>query len=297
MKTIALSLFFCGLLISADDGYLVVHVSPVGPKDKHWRLGLADVNPKGTLPRGADVSGPAGGDLILKCTPTRYYSYSCPKDCTVPVCREHVEGVGVYPIDLHQHTEGKTGFLEGLFAALFVRAPVLPVVAASRAGGNPNDAVVLQRGAEIHLGPALRRVVEDTYCFQLKRLPCPVNFEPSRLRGTVSKDAEGIAQLPNLKPGAYELSQGIRRRQWGLPVGRGWFAGMGSARHGKRIRACEHRLEGLPRLFGGLGEGRCGSLAAAGSTARRAFRNRRFRGRPMSQEGTKGGGRERLLSG
>jgi hypothetical protein len=208
MKAIGISLFFCGLLLSADDGYLVVHVSPAGPKDKHWKFGSADVNAKGTLPRGADVSGPAGGDLILKCSPTRYYSYSCAKDCTVPVCQEHVENVAVHPIDLHQHTEGKTGLLEGLFTALFVRTPVLPVVAASRAGGNPNDAVVLQRGDEIHLGPALRRVVEDTYCFQLKRLPSSGEIRNFSLAWDRSADAEGIAKLPNLKPGAYELAKG-----------------------------------------------------------------------------------------
>jgi hypothetical protein len=89
-----------------------------------------------------------------------------------------------------------------------VRAPVLPVVAASRAGGNPNDTVVLQRGAEIHWGPALRRVVEDAYCFQLKRLPSSGEIRTFSLAWDRSTDAEGIAQLPNLKPGTYELAKG-----------------------------------------------------------------------------------------
>ncbi len=208
MKAIAVSLFLCGLLLSADDRYLVVHVSPTGPTDKHWKLGSADVNPKDMLPRGAEVSGPAGGDLILKCSDTLYYSYSCPRECKVPACQGQVPGVAVNPVNLHQHTEGKTGFLEGLFAALFVRAPVLPVAAASRAGGNPNDAVVLQRGAEIHWGPALRRVIEDTYCFQLKRLPSSGEVRSFSLAWDKAADAEGIAKLPDLKPGAYELAKG-----------------------------------------------------------------------------------------
>jgi hypothetical protein len=84
----------------------------------------------------------------------------------------------------------------------------LPVVAAARAGGNPNDAVVLQRDAEIHLGPALRRVVEGTYCFQLKRLPSSGDIRTFTLAWDHSTDAEGIVQLPGLKVGAYELAKG-----------------------------------------------------------------------------------------
>jgi hypothetical protein len=207
MKKIALSLFFCGLLISADD-YLVIHVNSPDLKAKPWKSGADPVGAPKQVPAGTNLSGPAGGDLIVKCGPDLYYSYSCSKECKVPLCQEHVDGVGVHPINLHQHTEGKTGFLDGLFAALFVRAPVLPVVAASRAGGNPNDAVILQRGAEIHWGPALRRVVEDTYCFQLKRLPSSGEVRDFSLAWDSSKDAEGIARLPNLKPGAYELAKG-----------------------------------------------------------------------------------------
>lgn len=207
MKAIVISLFFCGLLISADD-YLVVYVNSPDLKAKPWKSGAKDLNPKDPVTRGSDVSGPAGGELTLKCSDTRYYSYSCSKECTFKACEEHVTGVGVTPINLGQHTEGKTGFLEGLFAALFVRAPVLPVVAASRAGGNPNDAVVLQRGAEIHWGPALRRVVEGAYCFQLKRLPSSGEIRTFSLAWDRSTDAEGIVQLPNLKPGTYELAKG-----------------------------------------------------------------------------------------
>jgi hypothetical protein len=145
--------------------------------------------------------------LILKCSNTLYYSYSCTKECTFQACQDHGNNVAVRPINLRQHTEGKTG-LDGLFAALFVRTPVSPVAPASRAGGNPNDAVVLQRGAEIHWGPALRRVLEGAYCFQLKRLPSSGEIRTFSLAWDRSTDAEGIAQLPNLKPGTYELVKG-----------------------------------------------------------------------------------------
>ena len=125
----------------------------------------------------------------------------------MPLCQEHVEGVGVHRISLHQHTEGKTGFLDGLFAALVVRTAAQPVGAATRAGGNPNDAVILQRGDEIHWGPALRRVLEGTTASNSDDCLCPVKAAPS-LAWDRSNDAEGIAALPGLKPGTYELSKG-----------------------------------------------------------------------------------------
>lgn len=207
MKAIAVSLFFCGLLLSADD-YLLIHVNSPDLKARPWKSGADPVAASKQVPAGTNLSGPPGGDVIVKCGPDLYYSYSCSKECRVPLCKEQVDGVAVHRISLHQHTEGKTGFLDGLFAALFVRTPALPVGSATRAGGNPNDAVILQRGAEIHWGPALRRVLEGTYCFQLRRLPLSSEVRSFTLAWDRSVDAEGIAPLPGLKPGTYELSKG-----------------------------------------------------------------------------------------
>lgn len=72
-----------------------------------------------------------------------------------------------------------------------------------------SDAVVQTTETELHLGSALNRVLEGTYCFRLKPIP-PGNASGSR-QGTLdwdrSTDPEGAVHLAGIQPGLYTIEK------------------------------------------------------------------------------------------
>jgi hypothetical protein len=156
---------------------------------------------------GQSILAKKSGSLVLGCTqPDRLLVYSCRLEpCRAQVCTS-AGGNGTMII-----RPGRTlPQLQEMLGELRVRQPVLPVVAAARAGGNPSNAVLVQDALGIHWGPALTRVLEGRICFRLSSLPegpssRTVTFPLDWDRGI---DAEGALQLPGVSAGLYALEKG-----------------------------------------------------------------------------------------
>jgi hypothetical protein len=147
------------------------------------------------------TSANGGGDLILDCGNRGWIVYHCHKDsCSVMPCAEaKTESVDVSRAYWAHITE--------MLNPLVQREQAEPAVSGVRGSGGPSDAVVLQTPQGIHWGPALTRVLEGSYCLRLNRLPTG----PARdfmLNWDRAVEKEGIAQVPNLRPGLYSLAQG-----------------------------------------------------------------------------------------
>ena len=149
------------------------------------------------LKQGDPLTARNAGDLVLNCPGGIALTYSCRAEtCRVNACTDSAPpGVTIHRAGLLR------GFADGL-TALFMREPKEPVIAAARAGGNPSDAVVLQREGGVHLGPALTRVLEGRYCFRLSSLPLGGSPPTSvTLDWDRVVDADGVAKAPSLRPG------------------------------------------------------------------------------------------------
>ncbi len=177
-----------------------------------WKLGAGDIPEDGVLPLGAQVDGKpsANGtaEVLVRCPNDLYLNYTCTRNCRVPVCDEHLDGIAVHRIDLQQNTRGKVTTLGSLFESLWKRTPVTTVIPLARAGGNPNDAVVLLKSATLNLGPTLRRIVEGKYCFSLKALPSTGSTSTVFLDWDRTVDPAGAVPAGSLRPGTYELAKG-----------------------------------------------------------------------------------------
>lgn len=161
------------------------------------------------LKHGDRIEAREHGDLELSCRrpnvkDEEVFMYSCrSQTCRARVCEPTGEGMDVR----------RAGVIRGLmdwWSARVTRQPVLPVIAAVRAGGNAADAVLLQDARGVHWGPALSRVLEGRSCFRLASLP----EGPSSRVATFtldwdrSVDPEGILRVPNVFPGLFALEKG-----------------------------------------------------------------------------------------
>ncbi len=183
-----------------DKGSRVTVVLPV----KGWSFEGRPIAEKDTLRRSADLieSGSEASDLVLDCGKDGWLSYYCEKPCHVAACAAG-NGKRVDPV-----TRGGSSIV-GLFASLVKREPTPLAVLGVRAGGNLTDAVVRQTGTEVHLAPALNRVLEGRYCFRFTPLP-PGNPDATRtvtMDWDRSAESEGIVSIPNFRPGLYVLEK------------------------------------------------------------------------------------------
>lgn len=185
-----------------------------GPKvinaDPGWTFDGSPIDRDHQLPATAQLEGPAGTTVILDCDSSVWLAYSCGAGpCNIPACANPVPGVIVRNVNPYAHSpQGKS--LTALFHSLFSREPKSPETAAARSGGNPSDAVVLQTAQGIHWGPALQRVLEGQHCFRLSQLPVRATglIKTFTLDWDRSAEAEGVAQIPGLMPGAYAIEKG-----------------------------------------------------------------------------------------
>lgn len=185
-------------------------VAKVINADPGWTFDGSRIDRGDQLPATAHLDGPAVATVILDCDSSVWLSYSCGAGpCSIPVCANPVPGVIVRNVNPYAHSPQSRSLI-ALFQSLLSREPKSPETAAARAGGNPSDAVVLQTPEGIHWGPALQRVLEGRYCFRLSQLPVRTTgfTKTFTLDWDRSLEAEGIAQIRDLMPGAYALEKG-----------------------------------------------------------------------------------------
>lgn len=178
---------------------------------KGWQAGKQPVTQGQELPATAILTTAESGELVLNCPRNGLLSYSCNKyPCHVPVCATQLPDVTVHRIDKGAESGSlpEPSWMHS-FLALLTREPRPPVTLGVRGGGNPNDAVILERGGEVHLAPALTRVLEGEYCFGLTALSAagPPSESVFRLAWNKSDEPEGIVKLANVQPGVYVLEK------------------------------------------------------------------------------------------
>ena len=177
-----------------------------------WSIDDKPITGSTRIPVNGPIIGSVEGssDLLLECQNKEWIAYTCKKlPCRVYACgqvisTDHVAATKVSPIIRNEGAP--TAGSGGLFASLFKRQPAALAVLGVRDGGRPNDAAVRKRGNELHLGPALNRVLEGRYCFRFTPLsPEMTSPQTAALDWDRSNDKEGILQAPNLKTGLYTL--------------------------------------------------------------------------------------------
>jgi|GEM_PF-1472693 hypothetical protein len=210
MKFLFLSfLFLTGSLCSQNKPDANRPVQVVSAKD--WFLGTREIANGEGLPALAELTaGKSPSELILSCN-SGLLTYTCETHpctcgkhaCRVPVCATRVEGIRVNP-------KAPAPVPPNMLESFLRHQPKDPVTLGVRAGGNPNDAVVLQTADTVHWAPALDRVLEGSYCFRLSPLPAASSPAPTifNLNWDRSVESEGIAPVPTLRPGAYLLMKG-----------------------------------------------------------------------------------------
>ena len=193
--------------------------------EKGWSVAGRSVA-RGTSLSAQDVlAGAANATaLLLECGQAGWLVYECGgRPCRIPVCAPKVDGVTVQRSDPGGADNRSTDPIRGpvvtagvpesrtLFASLFSRQPQSPVTLGVRSGGNPSDAVILQNAQGIHWGPALNRILEGRHCFRLSNIPASNGPIPAfSLDWDRSIDSEGVAAVPAVRLGLYEMGKGVQ---------------------------------------------------------------------------------------
>jgi hypothetical protein len=147
---------------------------------------------------GTQVNATNSYPLLLVCG-ADWVVHKCSKPpCKVTACQLSGESMLVKPWQWSKSTPD--GFLQGLLK----REPPTAVTAGARDALDIIDALVLYDGETVHLAPALRRVLEGSYCFQLESLP-KSKLPPRNFALNWTKDPQGTVSLPALPPGLYAL--------------------------------------------------------------------------------------------
>jgi hypothetical protein len=178
---------------------------------KGWQMGKQPVTQGQKLPTTAVLTTEESGELVLSCPQNGWLAYSCNRyPCRVSACATQLPDVAVHRIDKGAES-GSTPDSSWVhsFVSLLTRESRPPVTLGVRGGGNPNDAVVLERGEEVHLAPALLRVLEGEYCFGLTSLSANRGHSETvfRLAWNKSDEPEGIVKLQNVQAGVYALEK------------------------------------------------------------------------------------------
>jgi hypothetical protein len=180
-----------------------------------WSMNGNKVHPGDTIPASANLTAKARSDLVLDCGKDVLRAYSCNSACTItpvamdkglPVCRETVSGAAVQRVDPYGWVDPKPS-PGGMAASLFSHQPKNAQVLGVRAAGNLSDAVVRQAGDKVLWAPALARVLEGNYCFQIGALPAG-SSKPRAFALEWNREGDGGAQLSNLAAGLYTIERG-----------------------------------------------------------------------------------------
>jgi hypothetical protein len=179
---------------------------------KGWLYNGRELARNQRVPVTATLSGTGATDLVLDCGQSGWYAYSCGgSTCRVPVCSSKVDGVVVRRVDpyawsgpAHKATLGE------MLHSFFEREPKSAETLGVRASGSPNDALVMAASEGIHWGPALNRVLEGRYCFDLMRLPVAARevTQTFTIDWNREVDREGVARVLDVKPGTYIITKG-----------------------------------------------------------------------------------------
>jgi hypothetical protein len=208
LPVLALGLLLCCGQTFAQDAAQVVHADP------EWRTGGRAPQPGERIKLGTELRSSSSGDLLLNCGRQGLVSYSCrSQNCAVQACStQSTQGVVLRTVEPQAAgISASAAQLAAYFQGLFLRQPKTPVLAVSRAGGSPNDAILLQDAKGVHWGPALARILEGRYCFRLTTLT-PGRTAAARnftINWDRDVDAEGAIAVAGLAPGSYVLEKGM----------------------------------------------------------------------------------------
>jgi hypothetical protein len=190
-------------LFLAQEGSAPVQVDLAS---KGWYLGTRPIARGDRLSAVAELTAKEAGDLMLECGTGGVILYTCSRvPCRVPACSTEVKGAEVRRLDAGG---APRDLLTRMLPSLIRREPKAPETLGVRGGGSVNDAVLFESGGSLHLGPALRRVLDGRYCFRLKKLPANDSGRTFTLQWDRSVEAEGLVQAAGLTHGVYTLEMG-----------------------------------------------------------------------------------------
>jgi hypothetical protein len=204
IPSLLLGLFSVSSLLSQDTSVVVT-------AGKSWSANGKSLARGQTITPSVELSqeGTEPSDLILDCGKAGWLSYTCGKlPCTVRACQAKTENVSVLRVDLAAGSGEPSETSADWFASLFKLEPQSLEVLGVRAGGNVTEAVLRETGSDVHLGPALGRVLEGTYCFRFTPLRRGSNSATeATLKWDRDADFEGLVSLPGLHPGLYAVEK------------------------------------------------------------------------------------------
>jgi hypothetical protein len=193
------------LMAVLASGSLAAESVKVIEADSGWTSQSQSVAAGGTVQADGPISGAASSkNLVLDCAQSGRLAYSCKtKPCTITACSKMPSSDSEVRL-----IDPPVTFLGSLWDGFMKRRARAPVLLAARAGGSPNDALLLQDDRGIHWGPALRRVLEGSYCFRISYLLDGSEAKTFQIGWDRSVDPEGLAALPGLTPGGYRIEKG-----------------------------------------------------------------------------------------
>ncbi len=173
----------------------------------NWKSEARDLKPGEPISLNAILTGPESSELVLKC-PTGVLSYKCTGGaCKVPACASSAPNVTISRLDKGPLPASSESFS---LLSVFKRAPANTVSTVVRGETNPNDAIVILKGDEVHLAPALNRILEGNYCFSLQSLETSdASSALLKLNWNKDDEPEGMVKAPGLKPGVHLLERKI----------------------------------------------------------------------------------------
>lgn len=154
----------------------------------------------------SNIEGSNASDLVLNCGADGWYAYSCRKDrCSASACQKTGNSeVEIRRVDPGGWANPKPA--PGNMASSFFSRARNSSILGVRGGGNLSDAVLQQSGASVAWGPALTRLLEGDYCFQVKALP---EGKPFVFTLKWSRTGDGAVEVSGLPAGLYTLERGM----------------------------------------------------------------------------------------
>jgi hypothetical protein len=182
-----------------------------------WKLNGATLTSGQNVEPNSTIEGSNASDLVLGCGREGWYAYSCRKDtCTVFACQNPGNpGVEIRQVDPGGWANPKP--VPGNMAQSFLSRSRNSRLLGVRGGGNITDAVLQQSGASIAWAPALVRLLEGDYCFQVQALP-EGNRKPFVFTLNWNRTGEGAVEVAGLPAGLYTLERGTSNASGGCQI-------------------------------------------------------------------------------
>ncbi len=181
--------------------------------DADWRVSGHAPQSGERIKFGMELRSSATGELLLHCGRQGIIAYSCKnQSCAVQACSTQGQNVTAKMIEAKSAgINASSSALSGILDGVFYRRPRAPIIAASRAGGGPSDAVLLQDSKGIHWGPMISRVLEGRYCFRVSPLRSENKSQPAtfNLAWDREADADAAVAVTGLTAGSYQIETGV----------------------------------------------------------------------------------------